>query len=110
METLTHQLTACGSSQRFSPYVWDRTGATPIRRLFSEFAGACVAFRTLPLWRSPCALHTSGLPTSGLCLDRWPLSVVENLLRSKGRLSVDRLLVSQERLPKHSRTHPLNNH
>ena len=47
------------------------------------------------------ALCTSGLPTSGLCLDRWPLSVVENLLRSRGRLSVDRLLVAQERLSKH---------
>jgi hypothetical protein len=55
--------------------------------IFSEFAHPCLAFRALPLWRCPCALHAGGLPTSGLHLGRWALSVVEKLLRSRGRLT-----------------------
>src|SRR5262249_37299992 len=77
-------------SQRFSAYVRGPGGATPIRRLFSEFAGPCFAFRTFPLRRSRAALHAGWLPTSGLYLDRRPLSVVEKLLRSGGRLTSSR--------------------
>jgi hypothetical protein len=32
-------------------------------------------------------LHAGGLPTSGLHLDRWPLPIVEKLLRSRRRLT-----------------------
>ena len=63
-----------------------KSGA-PIRQIFSEFAHPCLAFRALPLWRCPCDLHAGGLPTSGLHLGRWALSVVEKLLRSRGRLT-----------------------
>jgi len=82
-ESSAHQWAARRGSWRRSAHVQERTGGTPICSLFSEFAGPRFAFRALPLRWSQCALRAGWLPTSGLYLDRRPLSPVEKLLCSR---------------------------